>query len=79
MVENPPANAGDPGLIPGLGRREWQPTPVFLSGKPHGQSGLQAMGLQSLTQLSDFNFTSLLKLTICEQVTYFRYQFKGSF
>ena len=31
-------NAGDPGLIPGLGRspcrRKWQPTPVFLLGNP---------------------------------------------
>ena len=27
-------NAGDLGLIPGLGRlRAWQPTPVFLPGK----------------------------------------------
>ena len=34
-------NAGDPGLIPGSGRsleKEWQPTPVFLSGKFHGQT-----------------------------------------
>ena len=34
-------NAGDPGLIPGLGRslevREWLPTAVFLSGEFHGQ------------------------------------------
>ena len=31
-------------------RREWQPTPVFLPGKFHGQepSGLQSMGLQKL-------------------------------
>jgi len=40
-------NAGDPGLIPGLGRspgagngypwrREWLPTPVFLPGEFHG-------------------------------------------
>ena len=33
-------SAGDSGLIPGLGRspwrREWQPTAVFLPGKPHG-------------------------------------------
>jgi len=34
-------NAGDPGLIPGLGRfpwsREWLPIPVSLPGKFHGQ------------------------------------------
>ena len=37
-------NAGDPGLIPGLGkipwRRKWQPTPVLLPGKFHGQRSL---------------------------------------
>ena len=40
-VKNPPANAedtGEAGLIPGsgrsLGRRKWQPTPVFLPGEP---------------------------------------------
>ena len=34
-------NAGDLGLIPGLGkmprRRAWQPTPVFLPSEFHGQ------------------------------------------
>jgi len=37
-------NAGDPGLIPGLGkipwRRKWQPALIFLPGKSHGQRGL---------------------------------------
>ena len=47
VVKNPPANAGDTwdmGSIPGPGRflwsRKWQPTPVFLPGKPHGQRNL---------------------------------------
>ena len=47
VVKNPLANAGDvrdSGLIPGLGRfhcrRKWQPTPVFLPGKFHGQRSL---------------------------------------
>ena len=42
MVENPSVNGGDAGLLPGLGswRRKWQPTPVFLSGKSHGQRSL---------------------------------------
>ena len=36
---------GDPGLIPGSGRHPgeghaWQPTPVVLPGKPHGQRSL---------------------------------------
>ena len=37
-------NAGDLGLIPGLGRfpwrRKWQPTPVFLLGESHGWRSL---------------------------------------
>ena len=35
--------------------RIWHPTPVFLPGKPHGQRsrGLQSIGLQSPTRLSD--------------------------
>ena len=47
MVKNLPANAGDEkdkGSIPGSGRppwrRKWQPTPVFLPGKFHGQRTL---------------------------------------
>ena len=46
MVKNLPANAGDirdQGSVPGLGRpwrRAWQPTPVFLPGKSHGQRSL---------------------------------------
>ena len=44
MVKNPPANIEDVGLIPGSGRlpwrRKWQPTPVFLLGKSHGQRNL---------------------------------------
>ena len=44
MVKNPPANAGDMGLIRGSGRfpwrREWQPTPVFVPGEFHGQRSL---------------------------------------
>ena len=47
VVKNLPASAGDirdVGSTPGSGRfpwrREWQPTPVFLPGEPHGQRGL---------------------------------------
>ena len=43
LVKNLPANAGDMGSTPGqkdpLGK-EWQPTPVFLSGEPHGERSL---------------------------------------
>ena len=42
MVKNLAASAGAMGLIPGSGRYpgedKWQFTPVFLSGKSHGQS-----------------------------------------
>ena len=44
---SPPANAGDTGLILGSGRssesRKWQPTPVFLPRKFHGQRSLAAI------------------------------------
>ena len=56
-------NAGAPGSIPGVGkipwRRKWQPTPVFLPGKFHGQRslvGYSPWGRKSQTRLS--NFTS---------------------
>ena len=46
MVKNLPANAGDVGSIPGLGRfpggSPRQPTPVFLPGESHGQRSLAA-------------------------------------
>ena len=50
--KEPSCNAGDVGSIPGSGRsrcRKWQPAPVFLPGKFHGQRslrGLQSMRLQ---------------------------------
>ena len=44
VVKNLLANAGYASWIPGLGRspwrRKWQPTPVFLLGKSHGQMSL---------------------------------------
>ena len=44
VVNNLPANAGDTGLVPGSGRSpgggKWQPTPVVLLGKSHGQRRL---------------------------------------
>ena len=44
MVKKSICNAGDLGLIPGLGkipwRREWQPTPVSLPGESCGQRSL---------------------------------------
>ena len=43
MVKNLPANAGDLGLIPGS--RKWQPTPIFLPGKFHGDKSLAVHGV----------------------------------
>ena len=44
VVKNPPANAGDMGLIPGLGRSprggNGEPILVLLPGKSHGQRSL---------------------------------------
>ena len=43
MVKKMPANAGDVGSTPGLGRspeEEMAPTPVFLSENSHGQRSL---------------------------------------
>ena len=44
LIKNPPASAGDRryGFSPWVGKipwsRKWQPTPVYLPGKLHGQS-----------------------------------------
>ena len=53
VVENPPANAGDTGLIPGLERSpgEGRPTPVFLPGESHGQRSLVGYSPQGHTEL----------------------------
>ena len=44
MVKNPPANAGDSGLISGLGQSPGKgngnPPPVFLPGKSHAERSL---------------------------------------
>ena len=49
-AKNLPANAVDEDLIPGKGvwRRKWQPTPVFLPGKSHGQKS-KRVGPNSVT------------------------------
>ena len=52
MVKNPPANAGDTGDV-GVDpwvekspwRRKWQPSPVFLPEKSHGQRSLVDLSL----------------------------------
>ena len=50
VIKNPPANAGDmrcrldPWVVKIPWRRKWQPTPVFLPEKPHGQRSLAGYG-----------------------------------
>ena len=57
VVKNPPAsagNAGDLGLIPGLGRswsKKWHPTPIFLPGEFHGQKNLAGYSPWSCKEL----------------------------
>ena len=53
LIKESACNAGDPDLIPGSGkfpwRRKWQPIPVFLPGKSHGQRSLAGyIGSQEL-------------------------------
>ena len=54
VVKNLPANAEDAGLIPGWRRfsrkSQWQPTPVFLPGKIHGQWSLVGCSPQDLKE-----------------------------
>ena len=56
MVNNLPANAGNKGSIPGLGRSPGEGngnplTLVFLLGKSHGQRNLAGYSLQDLKEL----------------------------
>ena len=58
MIKNLPAIAGDLrdlGSIPGSGRSpgggKWQPTPVFLPGKFHGQRSLLGYSPWGLKEL----------------------------
>ena len=60
VVKNLLANAGDArdmGLIPGPGSRKWQPTPVFLPGKSHGQRSLVGYSLWCCEELDTTEHT----------------------
>ena len=57
LVRNPPvtwANVGAAGLIPGSGRlpwrEKWQPTPIFLPGRFHGQRSLTGYIVQGVAE-----------------------------
>jgi len=60
VMKESACNAGDTNLTPGWGRspggRKWQPTPVFLPEKSHGQRNLRGYspkGHKEWTLLSD--------------------------
>ena len=64
IVKNLPANAGDPGSIPGSvrspGEGKWPPTPVFLSGESHGQrspAGCSPWGCKELDTTKQLTHT----------------------
>ena len=72
--KNPPDNAGDVSSISGSGRfpcrRKWQPTPVLLPGRSHGQRSLVGYSpwvAKSQTRLSDRACTHS-KAIICQAV-----------
>ena len=56
MVKKPPANAGDAGDDPWVRkipwRRKWQPIPLFLPGKFHGQKSLVGYSPWGCTELN---------------------------
>ena len=69
MVKASAYNAGDLGLIPGLGRfpwrRKWQPTPVLLPGKSHGQrslAGCSPWGHKGSDTTEQLHFTGLTRV-----------------
>ena len=60
VIKNLPASAEDArnaGLIPGLGRspgkRKWQPTPVFLPRKSHGERSPAEYNPRGISKESD--------------------------
>ena len=63
---------GRPGFYPWVGkiprRRKWQPTPVFLPGKSHGQRSLACYspwGCKESDTTERFHFTSILVIFLC--------------
>ena len=67
MAQNLPV--GDLGSIPGLGkiswRRKWQPTPIFLPGKSHGQRslvGYSPWGRKESDTTEQLNLSELMSL-----------------
>ena len=62
-VKNPPANAGDVGSIPGLGRSpgEGNSNPLQYSGLENAMDSIAHEVAKSQTRLSDFPFHFVMK------------------
>ena len=67
-------NAGDPGLIPGLG-----PTPVFLSGEFHGQRSLESYSPWGCKESDWATNTFTFSLTKLKQAFFLKLRPLGSF
>ena len=68
MVKNLPENAGDAGFWARKSplKRQWQPTPVFLPGKFHGQrnlTGYSPWGCKRRTTLSE-QTTTIISISL---------------
>ena len=78
VVKNPPVNAGDAidaSLIPGSERfpwrKKWQPTPVFLPGKCHGQRSMVGhSSLSSSSRGSSFYSLSAIRVVSFSTFTF---------
>ena len=73
MVKNPPANAGDGGAsIPWVRkipwRGKWQPTPVFLPRKSHGQRSLAGYSPQ-VCKIIRHDLTTKGRQHVCQTLT----------
>ena len=91
VVKNPPANAGDirdvckmfdplVGKIPWS--RKWQPTPVFLPGKLHGQRSLvvySPWGCKELHMTECAHTHTFTHIHIYGKVTFLGFWFNNSY
>ena len=88
MVKNPPANADyvRPRFDPWVGkipwRRKWQPSPVFLPGKSHGQRSLVGYSPQGckesdMTEAAEHNVINMYLPLLTHRRHKGRYQNRG--
>ena len=80
VVKNMPANEADTrdtGSVPELGRsihwrRKWQPTPMFLSGKSHGQRSLAGYSPWGRKESDTTEHTRAHECTKIHRIVYFK-------